>query len=92
MIRVLMIGVAVLIAMPARAPAQANDRYSARYALTQPRHNAKAKKVDGFTVKQASPRVFNPKEFKLDEKSGWNKRPKGKTLCQSPGGGRPRPC
>lgn len=91
MIRIVAIGVALLIAAPGLAGAQGNDRNSGQYVLTQPRHNAKVKKVDSFSVKQASPRAFNPKEFKLDEKAPWKKAPKTKTLCATPGG-KPRAC
>jgi len=40
-----------------------------KHIKSKTKTNAKVKKVDGFTVKQASPRAFNPNEFKLDKKS-----------------------
>lgn len=42
--------------------------------------------------KQASPRGFNPKEFKLDQKSTGKKAPKAITTCLTPDGKRRRRC
>jgi len=83
------IGVALLIAASDLAGAQGTSRYSSEYVVTQPRHNAKVKKVDGLSAKQRSPRAFNPKEFKLDDKATWKsapKTPKTKGLCATPDG------
>ena len=46
----------------------------------------------GSSPKQASPRGFNPKEFKLDQKSTWKKAPKTITTCLTPDGKRRRRC
>ena len=69
---------------------RSSSKRQGEYGLTQPRHNGKASKVDGFSVKQASPRAFNPKEFKLDQKSTWKKAPKTITTCLTPDGKRRR--
>jgi hypothetical protein len=87
MLRVLRVGIAALFAMPGPAAAESASRYDGQYVLTQPRHNLKAKTAGGSAANSR----FNPKEFKLDQKADWKKKPKTKTLCAPPGG-KPRPC
>lgn len=85
--RLLAVGTAAMFAMAGLAGAEGSGD-DGKYVLTQPRHNAKAKKAEGSA---RSPQ-FNPKEFKLDDKAGWKTKPKTKTLCAPPGGGKPRAC
>jgi hypothetical protein len=42
----------------------------------------------GLAAKQKSPRAYNPKEFKLDQKATWKAAPKTKTFCMTPDGKR----
>ena len=91
MMRVVVAGIAVLIALPPVAGAEDGSQFSGKYRLSQPRHTGKVNKIDSFTVKQGTRRAFNPKEFKLDEKAQWKKAPKSKTLCTTPDG-KPRAC
>ena len=82
MLRMLSAGIAALYAMSGLAAAESSSRYDGQYVLTQPRHNLKGKKGEG----SASSAQFNPKEFKLDDKATWKKKPKTKKLCTPPGG------
>ena len=85
MMRVLSLGIAALVMVPGLAGAEDSRRFGGKYVLTQPRHDLNAKG-------SAKSPQFNPKEFKLDDKATWKTRPKSKTLCAPPGGGKPRAC
>ncbi|HWE18360.1 MAG TPA: hypothetical protein VG758_14445 [Hyphomicrobiaceae bacterium] len=75
MMRVVLIGLAVVIATPDLVGA-AESRFSGKYQVSKPRHTTRVNKVDALTVKQKVVPQYNPKEISVDRKVPSTKAPK----------------